>query len=204
MTLPQPHPSNYTPGRTRSIDRIVLHYTAGDGDTARDNCCYFSGANRNASAHYFVDEDGVCPCVPEGDTAWHAGSWAMNCRSVGVEMCSRKKADGRYEIPAQTVEHTVRLVRELMGRYGVPPEGVLRHYDVTGKNCPAPMVEDESQWKSLLLRLTLPRGPDAWAGEACAWAVEKGLFHGDGNGDFRWQDPVTRQELAAVLRRMQN
>jgi len=44
--------------------------------------------------------------------------------------------------------------------------------------------------------------PSDWAKEACDWAVEKGLFTGDENGNMHWQDPVTREELAVVLYRM--
>ena len=40
-----------------------------------------------------------------------------------------------------------------------------------------------------------------WAKADCAWAAERGLFRGDG-GSFRWHAPVTREELAAVLHRM--
>ena len=92
------HATNYTAGRTAAIDRVVLHYTAGDGDTAENNGRFFQGADRNASAHYFVDEDTIVMSVREQDTAWHAGNWNMNCRSIGIEMCSYKDVDGNYYI----------------------------------------------------------------------------------------------------------
>lgn len=44
--------------------------------------------------------------------------------------------------------------------------------------------------------------PSPWAAEDCRWAVERGLFYGDGNGSFRWQEPLTREEAAAVLHRL--
>jgi len=44
--------------------------------------------------------------------------------------------------------------------------------------------------------------PSEWAREDVEKAVELGLFVGNGNGDFRWQAPVTREELAAVLMRL--
>ena len=50
------HPSNFTKGRKQKIQYIVVHYTANNGDTAEGNGKYFSGADRNTSAHYFVDE----------------------------------------------------------------------------------------------------------------------------------------------------
>jgi hypothetical protein len=44
--------------------------------------------------------------------------------------------------------------------------------------------------------------PSDWAQEACDWAVEKGIFTGDENGNMHWQDPVTREELAVILYRL--
>lgn len=36
------------------------------------------------------------------------------------------------------------------------------------------------------------------------WAKEKGLFLGDGKGNFNWQQAVTREQLAAILYRFSN
>lgn len=49
-----------------------------------------------------------------------------------------------------------------------------------------------------------PKGntPSEWAREACAWAVEKGYFKGDENGDMHWQDPLTREQFAVILKRV--
>ena len=43
--------------------------------------------------------------------------------------------------------------------------------------------------------------PSSWAKESCEKAKEAGVFAGDGLGNFNWQDPVTREALAAVLDR---
>lgn len=150
------HATNHTKGRGAKIQHIVLHYTANNGDTARGNCQYFSGPDRLASAHYFVDENSVWRSVPEEDTAWHCGAnrykhpACRNANSIGVELCSRKDAQGSYYIKPETAAHAVRLVRMLMEKYGIPVSRVLRHYDVTGKRCPAPWVNDESQWRAFL------------------------------------------------------
>ena len=197
------HGSNYTAGRVKKVDRIVLHYTAGDGDSAANNGVYFSVEDRKSSAHYFVDENTLVQSVAEEDTAWHAGDWDMNCRSLGIEMCSKKDDAGVYYIPAATVERAAALTRELMAKYEIPVAGVLRHYDVTGKKCPAPWVEDAALWEDFLRMLQQKEKPSAWAEEACAWAVEQGIFQGDGQGNFRWQEPVTREQLAVILHRLQ-
>ena len=44
--------------------------------------------------------------------------------------------------------------------------------------------------------------PSAWAEEAVAWAKEQGIFAGDGKGNYGWQQPVTREQLALILMAM--
>ncbi len=154
-------PSNYRAGRTQPVRYIVMHYTANNGDTARNNCDYYHRVGGlQASAHYFVDEHGAMQSVREGDTAWHCGArayWHPECRnanSIGIEMCSRKRADGSYYIKPETVANAAALAREIMQRYGIDTDHVLRHYDVTGKRCPMPWVDDPAQWTAFKDMLT--------------------------------------------------
>ena len=54
------HSSNYGGTRKLSdIKYIVVHFTGNKGDTALNNCKYFQGPNRHASAHCFIDGSGV-------------------------------------------------------------------------------------------------------------------------------------------------
>ena len=168
MDIPflQAHTSNFYSGRGgNSIKYIVVHYTAGNGDTAMNNAQYFhNNSGLNASAHYFVGENSVVQSVRDADGAWHCGgplesshhplhNICMNRNSLGVEMCS-DKVNGKYVITAQTVDRTVELVRWLMDKYGIDVDHVVRHYDVTGKDCPEPWVRDESLWRKFKARLT--------------------------------------------------
>ena len=41
----------------------------------------------------------------------------------------------------------------MIDKYHIPKENVLRHYDVTGKHCPGPMVDDVSLWEAFLDKL---------------------------------------------------
>ena len=159
-------PSNYRAGRTQPVRYIVMHYTANNGDTAKNNCDYYHRVGGlQASAHYFCDEHGAMQSVRECDTAWHCGArayWHPECRnanSIGIEMCSRKRADGSYYIKPETVANAAALAREIMQRYGIDTEHVLRHYDVTGKRCPMPWVDDPAQWTAFLATLT-PEHPN--------------------------------------------
>ena len=197
--------ANYRAGRTQPVRYIVLHYTAGNGDTARNNCDYYHRVGGlQASAHYFVDEHGVMQSVRECDTAWHCGArayWHPECRngnSIGIEMCSRKRADGSYYIKPETVANAAALAREIMQRYGIDTEHVVRHYDVTGKRCPMPWVDDPAQWTAFLATLT-PEHPNeeeeepmtrynkiddvpAWARSTVKEMMDAGALQGDDQG----------------------
>ena len=228
--------SNYYSGRGgNSIKYIVMHYTANDGDTDEGNAHYFQGAGRRASAHYFVDEDSVTQSVRDNDAAWHCGGdlesshhplrgICMNRNSLGVEMCS-DIVGGKYTITPQTVDRAVELVKYLMAKYGIDVDHVVRHYDVTGKDCPEPWVRDESLWRKFKARLTakdpveeeikamtdkefaqyMDRYLAAKANQkahpyaADAWKAMQTAGITDGSQP---QCPLTREQLAVILQRI--
>lgn len=213
MKFIQANAANYTVGRGHTIDHIVIHYTGNDGDTAQANALYFQSGIRSVSSHYFVDENEVVQSVKEADRAWHAGDKTMNDRSIGIEMCSKKDASGKFYIQNSTIKNAQELTKELMSKYNIPVENVIRHYDVTGKQCPEPFVRTPVLWTAFKEGLTDKKEgttveavkksePSAWAKEDCEWAVSKGIFKGDDTGDMKWQDPVTREQLAIIIHRL--
>lgn len=159
-----PNRSNYRIGRTASIKYIVIHYTANKGDTAANNISYFANNVARASAHYFVDEKYVYSSVPVKDTAWHCGggrqgraggSWLGKCtnsNSIGIEMCLW---DRNGNVRTGTISKTVELTKYLMDKYGIPADRVIRHWDVTGKECPKPFAgNNNAYWNDFKNRLS--------------------------------------------------
>lgn len=144
--------ANYTKGRGgNDITHILVHYTAGkqtSAGAALANCKYFNRESAGASAHYFIDSGyTIWQSVSEADTAWHAGNWSMNQRSIGIEVCSA----GVFT--AEEIERLTWLVQHLMAKYNIPASRVIRHYDVTRKLCPAYYV-DAARWKVLHATIT--------------------------------------------------
>ena len=219
MTFKQAHRGNYSPGRAQPIEYIVVHYTANKGDTAKNNVDYFARTVTGTSAHYFVDRNAVMQSVDEGDTAWHCGSdhprhpYCRNSNSIGIEMC-----DSVEGVPEGVRSLTVSLVQELMSRYGLDSSHVLRHYDVTGKRCPAPWVDNPVDWmefKSMLevgevtqeqfdammenyLERRNAQPADDWAKPYIQDAIDAGAMTDVGGTIASPQGFVTRQELATV------
>ena len=162
MTFKQCNSSNYRAGREFAINWICLHFTANNGDTAQNNADFFAReSGLRASAHYFVDPNGVVQSVKDGDTAWHCGrerggSYYNDCRnanSIGIEMCSVIR-NGVYVIPEETMKRAAKLTRELMAKYHIPVSRVCRHYDVTRKNCPEPWIRNPQLWEKFKTMLT--------------------------------------------------
>lgn len=131
---------NRTVKSARDIKYIVIHYTGNNTDTAKANANYFKNINRNASAHYFVDEENVYQVVNDKDVAWAVGKnygnnnlfgIVTNDNSISIEMCSK---NGR--IADKTFNNTVELARQLMKKYSIATSNVVRHFDVCSKKCP--------------------------------------------------------------------
>lgn len=193
---------NYGGLRGQKVRYIVIHYTAGRGDTAQDNGRYFANNVVAASAHWFVDENEVLASVPEQFVAWHCGGAAYmhpecrNSNSIGVELCSEMDQNGQYYFTEQTLENAKELVRTLMERYDIPMERVLRHYDVTGKICPAPFVgAGMDAWEEFKGGLTVypkfENVPD-WAKPTIQKLMEKDLLLGDEKGNLNLTKDMTR------------
>lgn len=160
--------ANFKAGRTQDIKYIVIHYTAGNGDTAKNNAEYYANNVVKASAHYFVDEgETVYQGVNDSDTAWAVGGTSTyihpecrNASSISIEMCSRNwngggrpATDAGWYFKEETIKNAAALVRELMKKYNIPIEHVIRHYDVWGKICPAPFVNNPNAWENFKARL---------------------------------------------------
>lgn len=145
---------NYTKCTNRIIKYVVIHYTGNSKDLAVSNAKYFnSNTNCQASAHYFVDDTTIYQSVQDKDKAWHCGtsgkyyhSECRNTNSIGIEMCCTA---GNYKVSETTKINAAELCASLCKKYGITIDRVVRHYDVTHKQCPAQMAGDNNiEWQN--------------------------------------------------------
>lgn len=119
----------YTKGRGgNSIKYIVIHHW---DDPAKHPAFegvinWFGNPASQVSAHYVVEAGRVACLVNESDTAWHAGNWAINQQSIGIE-CNPRCS----EADKTTVGE---LVTELLDRY--PGAKIIGHKDIISTSCP--------------------------------------------------------------------
>ena len=147
---------------TRNIKWIVVHFTANDGDSDESNARYFKNNIKKASAHYFVDDDSVTQSVPDNYVAYSVGgdkykntkgakyfNIVNNTNSLNIELCDTVK-NGKNDLSAKTRANAILLIKQKAKKYGIDRNHIIRHWDVTGKNCPKYFVEDSYSWNRFL------------------------------------------------------
>ena len=129
------------------INGIVVHYTANPGSTAQENRDYFNGLKDSheteASSNFIVGLNGeIIQCVPIWEMAYASNS--RNIDTVSIECCH---PDESGKFTDETYRSLVQLTAWLCVKFDLTEEQVIRHYDVTGKNCPRYFVENEEAWE---------------------------------------------------------
>ena len=161
--------ANYGSKRsTSNIKYIVFHYTGNKGDTAYNNGNYFKNNAVKASANFFVDSTTVVESVPIDYVPYSVGGSrysncssteggkyygkATNTNTINIEMCGDKTGVAS----AETQENAINLGKELMEKYNIDIDHVIRHFDVTGKQCPAYFcgsASKDKEWKKFKAKL---------------------------------------------------
>lgn len=131
------------------INGIVIHYTANPGSSAQNNRDYFQNLqftkDRTVSSHFVVGLEGeIIQCVPTWEIAYASNE--RNSDTVSIECCH---ADETGEFSEETYRSVIQLTAWLCKKFDLDEDDVIRHYDVTGKNCPKYYVENEEAWLQL-------------------------------------------------------
>jgi len=120
----------------QKIDRIVIHHNATTNKNVAINT-WLAGGAAQTSAHYEVADNEIIGTVGENVTAWHAGNYAMNARSIGLE---HKNATGAptWTISEATYASSAKLIADIAKRYGFYPDAthVIPHKQVHATACP--------------------------------------------------------------------
>jgi len=129
------------------ISKIVVHYLGNPRTTAQENHDYFESLkdlqDTYMSANYVIGLNGeIIQCVPDGEVAWASNK--ANYYSISIENC-HEDTTGKFN--EATYWSDVHLVAYLTEKYGLGRDDIIRHYDVTGKDCPKWFVEHPEDWE---------------------------------------------------------
>ncbi|WP_410218361.1 N-acetylmuramoyl-L-alanine amidase [Paracoccus sp. (in: a-proteobacteria)] len=147
MSFPSP---NHGDRRGQRPELIVIHYTGmTDAASARARLC---DPSAEVSAHWLIDEAGRTEVlVCETRRAWHAGAgrWHgrgdVNSRSIGIELAN--PGDRPFTAPQMSALRN--LLRQIMARWQIRPDGIIAHSDMAPgrKIDPGPRFD----WEGLAL-----------------------------------------------------
>ena len=163
----------HAPSADSRVRFLVMHYT--QGNEAR-SLAVLTGDD--VSVHYVVPDNPpikngepvVYQLVPESERAWHAGQseWQgtteLNAASIGIENVNVGPVDtpqGRtwQPYPPAQVDALVKLAKDIVTRYKIPPTRVVGHSDIAPqrKTDPGPAFP----WRTLYAN-----GIGAWPDDA--------------------------------------
>ena len=114
--------------------RIVVHNTANDA-SAKNEIAYMIKNDNQVSFHYAVDDKEVVQGIPEIRNAWHAGdgNGKGNREGIAIEICYSKSGGEKF---TKAEENAVKLIVDILKRYGWGVNKVTKHQDYSGKYCP--------------------------------------------------------------------
>ncbi len=131
--------------RLADFTGVVIHYVGNPGTSAMGNRNYFNQPTTEVVSHFVIGLDGeVIQCLP-----LHERSVASNERNrdtISIEVCH---PDDSGQFTAASYAAVVQLTAWLCDLGGLDAAAVIRHYDVTGKECPRYYVRHPDAWDAL-------------------------------------------------------
>lgn len=128
------------------INNIVIHYVGNPATSAQNNRDYFNKADTTVCSHFVIGLDGeVIQCIPLDEKSNASNN--RNLDTISIEVCHPDES-GKFN--NATYSSLVKLTAWLCDNSGLKAKDVIRHYDITGKECPKYFVDNESEWKNFL------------------------------------------------------
>jgi len=126
-----------------TIDRIVIHHNATTNKDVAMNTWLTTGSAQT-SAHYEIADGEIIGCVGENFTAWHAGVWDMNLRSIGLEHVNNSGAPN-WTVSDATMQSSAKLIADICKRYNIPIDRthIIKHSEVYATACPGGLDIDK-------------------------------------------------------------
>ena len=128
------------------VRNIVIHYVGNPGSTAQQNRDYYANPSSEVSSHFVIGLNGeIIQCIPLYEKS--SASNHRNKDTISIEVChsdeSGKFTDASYQ-------SLVKLTAWLCEICDLNSDDIIRHYDITGKQCPLYFVTHEDAWKQFL------------------------------------------------------
>lgn len=125
------------------VKDIVIHYVANPNSTAQENRDYFNNPSSDVSSHFVIGLDGeIIQCIPLYEKC--SASNHRNKDTISIEVC-HPDASGKFT--EEAYDSLVRLTAWLCEICDLNSNHIIRHYDITQKQCPLYFVTHENAWE---------------------------------------------------------
>ena len=122
---------------------IVIHYVGNPGSTAQQNRDYYANPASDVSSHFVIGLKGeIIQCIPLHEKS--SASKHRNKDTISIEVCH---PDESGKFTQASYESLVKLTTWLLDVCDLDSDDVIRHYDITGKQCPLYFVTSEDKWE---------------------------------------------------------
>lgn len=119
----------------RNVTKIAVHYVGNPGTSAEANRNYFENQKYGGayvSSHFVIGLQGeIIQCIPLDEISYCTNQ--ANTYSISIECC-HPDTTGKFN--AATENSLVELCVYLLDKFNLTANDIIRHYDVTGKQCP--------------------------------------------------------------------
>ena len=197
-------PNKYSrPGiKLEKVEKIAVHYVGNPKSTAKNNRDYFENLKdthaRYVSAHFIIGLDGeIIQCIPLNE--WSYCTNQANGYSISIECC-HPDATGKFN--KATEDSLVELCAYLCEKFGLTADDVIRHYDVTGKQCPLWYVTHPEDYTAFKNRVkTALSTADKPAEDSKMYYVQVGAFSSKANAE-KYLETVKKDYPNAFIKTM--
>ncbi|MDL2300231.1 peptidoglycan recognition protein family protein [Clostridiaceae bacterium OttesenSCG-928-D20] len=190
------------PQKRAKTTYLVLHHAASASASAQTVHSWHRARGwKGIGYHYYVRKDGA---IYRGRPENTVGAHCEDYNSCSIGICF----EGNFETEQMSKNQLsagLELVSDILSRYkGIK---VKRHSELGKTACPGRHFpfDELSAGKISIEGEKMDEkktGASPWAESACKKAIEKKVFLGDGNGNYSWQEPLTREAFCVILEKL--
>lgn len=192
--------------RIYPVKKIVLHHVAGIA-SIEELGALWQDPNRGASSNYGIGNDAKIGCyVPEEYRAYTSGN-DVDEEAITIEISNNIRS-APWSISSEVYSKLCMLIADISQRYnfGILKKGenIVWHNMYENTECPGSYIMQNIDNIINDSQKLIDNIPDPWASEAISWALTNEILQGDGNGNLRLHENITRQESITALYRLYN
>lgn len=220
--------------RSSVIDYVVIHCYVGQVTARRGVDGFANPEAAASSNYLIGYDGSIGCSVPEEYRAWTTGGTDaagipirvngisgadIDHRGITIEVASDTSAP--YAITEAAYKALINLLVDICKRNGIKSlkwkgdkslvgkpyeQNLAVHRWFARKSCPGDYIYERLGDIAEEVNQKMEdkyEGAD-WSKEARDWATSNGIISGYGDGEYGWGDPVTREQLAVILYRLQN